>query len=406
MSERVRLPGVVLRCLPWLMGLLFLSLLVSQSAMDLLFFAVSVCGFVVFVRSARVGQVRRDFSLGWLDWFVLIFVLTALVGLAVSEAPSEVLWFQIGELRWIFVLYLLVGFFRSYGAELPRHWLWTAWWILLAVSVVELGIYFIASGSGLWVKRLGGFHDNSMTHAHLFAVSGFFLAGYWLRHWDELSRNRRMVLAVGAFVAGLSLLFSLTRGVWLAATFSAVALAFVKSRRWGLGVAVGIATLALGLVLTVPQIQKRVLMVTNYEQNYDSERVLLYKVNWQIFLDSPIVGIGYNENRRRLREYYDQLGVRAGQFESHAHNQVLHLLAGVGALGAGSFLFLFVGTLVRVWRNRDHPYRWAVAASLLCFLLGGLTEANFEHWKMKYALVLVLALALSFETVPQGSKDS
>ena len=146
----------------------------------------------------------------------------------------------------------------------------------------------------------------------------------------------------------------------------------------------------------------RILFMFDYSNNYDSERVWLWKANFKIFMDHPLLGIGYGQYKFRLREYYDILGAPISQFESHAHNQYLHFLAGTGALGLLCFL-IFVGfnlysgwQLIRLTKNTNlQTFAYGLFAAQISFLIGGLTESNFERAKVRWTYLVFTALVLA-----------
>ena len=111
--------------------------------------------------------------------------------------------------------------------------------------------------------------------------------------------------------------------------------------------------------------------------------------------------MGYGENIAALPEYYKKLGAPADMLVSHAHNQYLHMLAGTGVIGLIIYLVIVLYFLIlalRVWYRLSsrETYHQGLALGLVgaqvAFLVGGFTEANLEHSKMKHTVIFLWAL--------------
>lgn len=95
------------------------------------------------------------------------------------------------------------------------------------------------------------------------------------------------------------------------------------------------------------------------------------------------------------------MGLTGDEFNAHAHNQVLHFLAGTGVLGALGYVFFFALFVSWSWvlaRDGAGPLKalpWALLLFQLSFFIGGMTESNFSIAKNRMALIAVWAWVLA-----------
>lgn len=375
------------------------SVLLSQSLMDLFATAIGVIFFGgLFLGKIKLKEAFPSTGFDWL-WPLWIFI----VGLGyVINARESLQWQQyISEFRWILlmyfcarILYLIKPNWESFRKLLP---------VILFVSLYGLfsfmvGYDYLFSRSS---ARIGGTFGNPMTFAHLFSVVLVVLLGFLFLQLAE-GKKKDWLLIVTVFLAAITLVLTLTRGAWMSVVFGVVLMSFVYKPKMGYRIALLFSLILPILYMMWPTFKNRVDHSLNYQNNYDSYRVVLWQTNVEMIKDYPILGMGYGENKTRLREYYDRLGVPPNQFESHAHNQFLHLWAGTGILGLSCYILCFV-FFIRLAYQLYHKFstddwRKGLALGILGaqsgFLIGGLTESNFEHGKVKYILVLIWSVLI------------
>jgi O-antigen ligase len=403
------------KCLSVSLFLFATSTLVSQSAMD---------GFAVLSIFFLIGfwlQTHRGFPL-----FPRLGVEKAFLAFAVAVVLSflmnwntQVLAFKrIIELKWILNFYFLASalllFVPSWKPFQKLQWLVgfsAAFALLSPILGYDLlqGTDAIIDRTPSGVARVGGFFSNPMTFAHLHALYFFLLAGLTLKFFEasfKASLKDRLISLALTSLVGLALLLTFTRGVWAGIFVGLVAIGFILNRRWGLVILMASIIAGLSGFLLIPSVQERALQFLS-SSSYDSERLWIWKANWQIFLDHPLFGIGYGENTLALQSYYDKIGAPSGLIISHSHNQYLHILAGLGLFGLAAYLWMMISLFRETWRtyvlrkSTNSPI-WIQGLLLgalgaqISFFVGGITESNFEHSKVRYALMLVWSLAFWF----------
>jgi O-antigen ligase len=397
-----------------LLMLFAVSTLISQSLMDL--FSTLLCLYLAYqwAMAKKSGQTLSVVQSMGFDWLWAAWFVVAALGFALNtppppETPDHFWIARLVEFKWIFILYFLVGAFRlSNFKEDHLKWFNGSLLICAAYAVVDYFIQLQGAPAGEDL-RLGGLFQFSMTYAHSYGIFFCALLGIFFETYQTLSARKRALYVSTLLVVGTSVLLTYTRGVWIAVFAAVVAMSFLWRLRNGLIAIVVCSAVAALLYIAVPSVRNRVdftakvANATTAKESYDTERVVLWKTNLMIFKDHPWFGTGYGQNKFHLHEYYEKQGLPRDQFIGHAHNQYLHLLAGTGVLGLLCYLGLLgmiaLLTLKAFLKfSREHLFYKGLALGSLggqiCFVVGSLTESNFEHSKVRFAIMIMWALGL------------
>lgn len=395
-----------------LLLLFAISILISQSLMDL--FSTALCFYLGYqwLRARKAGISLEVAPKMGFDWLWLVWFGVACMGFILNAPPPDTpphFWLaRLVEFKWIFILYFMVGAFRiSSFKERGFHWFVGG---ALACSLYSLIAYYLEIQTyPNEFRRLGGIYQFSMTHAHVYGVVFCFLLGVTYEIYQTLSKPKFLFYLATLLAMGASVLFTYTRGVWISLIVASIAISFLWRLRSGFIAIIVCAILAGGLYTFVPGIKNRVDFTAQMadteaaKKSYDSERVILWKTNLMIFKDHPFFGTGYGQNKFHLHAYYEKQGLPKDQFTGHAHNQYLHLLAGTGALGLISYLSILaiiawftLNAFLKIPRKNLLPRGLALGAlgGQICFVFGSLTESNFEHSKVRFAVMFMWAIGI------------
>ncbi len=393
----------------WLLGLFFTTLLVGMSPMEI---SAGLLSLTVLYSMWRRKSNEGHWPFLWtqFDFVFLVWILVVAVGFTINGPFDQIALSKLGEFKWILFLYLLLfAVVRSRLSEDIIPW--------ITVPVVLAGGYAVAiafGGTDLLKNealelsgkdgfaRTGGLFSDSMTLAHVYGIIFCWFFGCLLTY-GRYRERRALWLAVSVIALGLTVLLTFTRGVWGALAVATLLMSFVFSFRLGLFVSL-LGGLSFGALFQFwPSFQQRLVETLSSTKGYDSERLWIWKANWQVFRDHPVWGVGYGQNRDLMPEYFKRIGAPDSTLVSHAHNQYLHFLAGTGIVGLLVYLLvliLFLRLSFKVWNRISdrYPFHRGLCLGLIgaqiTFILGGITEANFESSKVKYAIVMTWALVL------------
>ncbi len=193
----------------------------------------------------------------------------------------------------------------------------------------------------------------------------------------------RLRAAAGAFAAlsAFLLVLTATRGAFLGALAGTAALGVLWLRRSGATraaltrLALGGATLvaALALVVLSTPLGDRLVALTDVANVQD--RVLIYSSATRIFIDHPLLGVGFENFAVAYPGYEEALGIKNNRTQTSAHNWILHTAATMGLAGLLATAAVLAAFGVHVWRrarDEDAVPLLAAAGALVAFYASGL----------------------------------
>lgn len=180
------------------------------------------------------------------------------------------------------------------------------------------------------------------------------------------------IILLGTFIC---LYLSSSRGAMMAVAAEIMTVMFIYFYRkyqlhnW-LKYAV-ITVLSIGIML--------VLFAKCGARSYDSERILLWTAAWQMFLDHPLLGVGFSQWGDVYRASYLSPLAKEPMLP-HPHNLYLFILSESGLLGFISY-FIMVGGQIKIalqnsWRIFDKEGSFLNIADMFLILCVGMLIHN------------------------------
>ena len=215
--------------------------------------------------------------------------------------------------------------------------------------------------TGLFVY-LGANHYGAFFAHFVFILIAFFL-------FDK-SKIRKMILLGSISLAGYCLIYTLSRGAYIAFLGGILFIGLVKDKK-----------ILLLLILffifwrsLVPPVVKERIEMTRTEggelEHSAAVRVELWNTAWGMFMSSPLIGKGFNT-------------FQSGKWRD-THNFYLKLLAELGVLGLGTFLFLCYRAFITAWRlykEADDDFFKAIGLGFsACVISAMLTNGFGDRW--------------------------
>jgi O-antigen ligase/Flp pilus assembly protein TadD len=262
-------------------------------------------------------------------------------------------------------VFALMAVAIAVSIDYPRRTPWLAWTVGLTAALA--GLYAVQQALGRdpvrWLDL-----DSSVRPFSSFGNADFygqFLAVVVVGGAALLAfaRQRPMFAIVAALlgVSSLGLMFIVaTRGSLVGILAGAVVVAPLWLRRSGLsrraltrvGVAFIVASIAVILMLVATPLGSRLLDIGRVVGLRD--RVLLYQSAFQMFLDHPFLGVGF-ENfavaypRYQQAEWFTVVGLNTTN--TSAHDWVLHVAATTGIVGLIANVVLLGAFAIHAWRR-------------------------------------------------------
>ena len=352
------------------------------------------------------------------DWAIWGFWLVVILGAFILKSvPSENTLEVIGDCRWVLLLYSASAILYRYYDLLPKY---LPAFLVLILLLSLFSIYQAFTGvdplrdapylemftakDSLTIWRAKGFFSNTMTYSYSLGIVFFLLFSLVLM--NVLKPSLKILAIVTTSLLGVSLILTLTRGLWLSAFIAGFVILFLYNKKIALRIFIAsILLLSLGIG-TQKTLRDRALSIV--EATKHSERVNIWNLNLEFIKENPLLGIGFNRNKPYAKAYYVNLhgdnlygeDNKKKYFASHAHNNYLQVFAGTGVFGFLLYMF-FMGYFLfwsfKLWFLTDKSNK-AMRAVLLgligaqiCFHLGGLTESNFMDAESNHMFIFSIA---------------
>lgn len=381
----------------------FVGVITSQSLMDAL--AMIMVFSLLWQALKKSGEPFVNYFKEHKAFCILsiMFFVQVALGFTLNEAWGAYALKRQYEALWPLVVLAILFFLQRFNSLRIGAYLWS---LLAAVALPLVPFFYRILKDGA-AFRYGGIFGDPMTFAHSFAQLAVVLICmglFFTLNWNKkgfFSKSEKILVLVLSFLLALSILLSMTRGVWIGMCVSLLVGALYFSKRMFFLVLLLFITLFTLLFLFWPGFSERVLFTFQYEKTYDAERIALWRANWEMVKDYPVFGTGWGLNTQLLTSYYDKLAINNITFVSHAHNQLLHFWAGTGTLGLVIYLAFFflmlkkTHELIAFYKDEARAFFIGLFVAQIEFLISGLTEANFERSRVRYILLFIWAIVLA-----------
>lgn len=365
----------------------------SQSLVDLADVLVVISVIYFSFKNHEVKSVFYGFkpAVLWPIWLIVV-----LSGLLVNLGAFNLYaWIDLTEFKW--VITFLCFIYLGKNIEQPLKVFRIISIPLLIMNFISLGLYFSRHE-----VRAGGIYDAVMAFSHNIAPILCLFTVFVFVNWSTLSRNFKIFYSALFVTSAILTALTLTRGVWIGSILAVGFALFAWNYRKAIYISLVLGAVCAAVVFSNQSIQNRVFSKTSSELTSNNERLSLWKANWRMVQDYPLLGVGFGQNRNHLQKYYSELGFSGDMLISHAHNQYLQFWAGTGTLGLLCYLTFLFFIFRAVWKGfRQAPdelggLMLGLFSALLCFVIGALTEANFNISKNRFLFLLLAGVAIGF----------
>lgn len=363
----------------------FVSIAVGNIFLGIL----TLCFFIEIYRK----QVK--FNCAYKGYFIAIglFVITMLISAVFSGDIAYGLKRWADMWIWRFMPFIVVIFLLNNCIDAKKVML-TAF-----VGITVTSVYAVYQGlSGL--SRANGFYGHPMTLGGWLCI---FLPLLLIEFFERKLLGKYYWLAGLAFcICSAGLVFNATRGAWLAVSIvCAVLLIYYmfKSKR-NLAVSIIFVVLISTVLVNNPKFMHRLDTIDDFDKyQSNTERILMWQSAWNMFKDHPILGVGLGQYKENYQQKYISPEAKEPQL-SHAHNNLLQMLAENGIVGFVGFAIMFGYIIFKNlidWFRIKNIYALMLVSATVCLLLQGFTEYNVGNSAVIkiYCLVLGTCVLLS-----------
>lgn len=229
----------------------------------------------------------------------------------------------------------------------------------------------------LYVQNIKNNYSTGL--ANNFSLNGMYMAIVSIVAYAYMYYKKKKVLSVFFFIISIVALFMTGKRGVLLFTFVAIIITYMMCNRdsvlYKLGV---IIPLALGIIVAlyvmsfyIESINATISRFFSYVPDISTGRFDLYNKAWEMFLEKPLLGIGWSEYASRVDYMY------FGDDEYRdVHNVYLQLLTETGVIGFLVFMILFIYAFVKTFNlvkkylketNALPDYVWMLLVFSFCY---------------------------------------
>jgi O-antigen ligase len=248
----------------------------------------------------------------------------------------------------------------------------------------------------------------TIEYAGIISITLIFALIYLL--WSENKTWINILLTIYSVILILNLLFTQTRGAWLAFILSFIVVALIKNRKHLIYLLIIFLVIVSLSPFIVPDVYvDRFLSIFDIQNNRGNiTRINLWKSSILIFKDHFINGVGLDSFEEVIDK--DKYLIEPVVSQTSAHSNYFQLLAETGILGIFTFLLLYFNFIKvfylyykkSVILNKKLFYL-AILGMIFSYLIHGGTEYILNDRFLGMVLWFLLALATSILTEKESA---
>ncbi len=334
---------------------------------------------------------------------LIFFVVVVAVGILAGEAPLEGKLFDLGRLRF-FLLYPVL-FYSLKDCDPDQRWVGWLGGISLVVALYGVVQHFMPldlvrpEGKKVYLyalqnEKIGPLVAGTFNHHLTFANVYLFYAclfGALAVSFPQVLRGALLFLVT---------FWTQSRAAWAAIPICILGLVIPRGKKaWALLLLLFLAGGPLFYFTDsgFKERLRRTLWVK--DERYDlGERQRLWRLQWELIQQHPVLGVGWNNNERFCAREMKLLYPGEGVFCGHAHSEVLQIFSTTGLLGLSAFLWLWAQVFIAALQSyRAFPTgkRKSICLGLLIgfagFHLQGVTQWNFGDAEVLHNVIFFWA---------------
>jgi len=382
----------------------FLSLYVSIAIGEGFSVALTLIGLWLWIndiRNKRAIRFPKPLSIA----FGVLFA-TAVISFLINTKPAGFS-DSVFKFRWIPAV-LFTGYVISFDFKKYMQLFYKASYVMIPI-VGAVCVYQFFTGinpmpSSQIIYKNGDFFRavgmaGPLTSSYSMALFFVFFVTLFFASKANLKEKMFQVASVlGAFVVPFA---TISRGPILSMVAGCFLTLLLFNYKIALAITVVMLIAPTALILTNDLFAKKFHDLVTMKDISVTWREKVLRVNWEMFKDHPIFGVGFGNSEHHLREYYDRMGWFDFNFMKATANNYLEFLSGLGILGFSSYVFVclfFMKVSFDFYRQEVDSelksYSLALLGVQVCFHASGFMEGIFFSAYPRHFMIMVWAMVL------------
>lgn len=321
---------------------------------------------------------------GFFKYF-LLYILFTLISTIFSLNPLV----SIKDNKELLIFLLIPMFILIINSK--KRLIYSIFTVLISSLISSLlGVYITLKQGPSLDHRLKALTSHWMTYSGLLMLAFVFFFIYFF--YEKIKRKKLFIFISLIFIL-TSILFSLTRCVWIGIIVSVLAfIIYYKPKILYFAIPVIVV-----LVIVLPKsIQNRFYSIFDMNNATNKDRIFMYETGFNIFKKYPLFGIGANNLNKNV--YKENMPEEAKNINPHLHNNFLQILIERGIITLISLILAFVSIFINLIKKIKNSLNLEKTVSIaglfvfISFIVAGLFEYNFGDSEIKFLMFYFLSI--------------
>lgn len=358
----------------------FLFLINFSIAGCYLIFSVLAIVFIVFcIKNNKFPECPGFFK------YFLLYILFTLISTIFSLNPLV----SIKDNKELVIFLLIPIFILMINSK--KRLIYSIFTVLISSLISSLlGIYTTLKQGSSLDHRLKGFTSHWMTYSGLLMLAFVF---FFIYFFYERIKKKKLFIFISLISILASVLFSLTRSVWIGIIVSISAfIIYYKPKVLYFAIPIVVV-----LVIVLPKpVQNRFYSIFDMNNATNKDRIFMYETGFNIFKKYPLFGIG--ANNLNINIYRENMPEEAKNINPHLHNNFLQILIERGIITLISLILGFISIFINLIKKIKNSLNLEKIVSIaglfvfISFIVAGLFEYNFGDSEIKFLIFYFLSI--------------
>lgn len=360
----------------------------------------------------KIIRGKRIIKIELLDIFIIMFIVMLYFGGVISVG---------GRLSFLSALLscsLMIGYFLVANLMRTQQWLNRCVIALISsatlVSIIGILQYGFGPLNVSWLDRdyfpdIKGrvtalFENSNVLAAYLVMIFPLILCCF-LRS----SGKYRVLSLISGVSVFLCIIFTWSRGAWLALLLSVLLYLLIYSRKTFRFILPIIFILPFISFVLPDNIVRRFMSIGDMADSSISYRVYTWKGTFNAIYDNWFGGVGYGTET--FQEFYPAYSYAGMESAEHSHSLYLQILFSIGLVGLIIFcvlIFLFVQQSLENIKLTTDPQNKMQTAAIFCGVISALIMGSFDYiwynYRVFYVFWVFIALSSAYARVDREKR--
>ncbi len=325
---------------------------------------------------------------GYFKYF-LLYILFTLISTIFSLNPL----ISIKDNKELVIFLLIPIFILIINSK--KRLIYSIFTVLISSLISSfIGIFItLKQGISLGISldhRLKGLTSHWMTYSGLLMLAFVF---FFIYFFYEKTKEKKLFIFISLIFILTSILFSLTRCVWIGIIVSISAFIIYYKPK----VLYFVIPIVLVLVIVLPKsVQNRFTSIFDMDNASNRDRIFMYETGFNIFKKKPLFGIGANNLNEKI--YRENMPEKAKNINPHLHNNFLQILIERGIITLISLILAFISIFINLIKKIKNSLNLEKVVSIaglfvfISFMVAGFFEYNFGDSEIKFFIFYFLSI--------------